>query len=73
VILQGQMAVKHILLIGALVCCASAIPHIEPVDRVISSLDSAEQKIKARIHDIFVDWKSKVEIVHVIPPRGLKL
>jgi hypothetical protein len=59
------MAFKHVLLICALVCCASAIPHFEPVDRAISALESAEEKFKSRVHDIFVNWKSKVEIVHL--------
>ncbi len=56
------MAVKHILLFGAIVCSASAIPHFESVDRAISALESAEETIKSRVHDIFVDWKSKVNI-----------
>ncbi len=59
------MAVKNVLLICALVCCVSAIPHFEPVDRAISALEAAEDKIKSRIHDIFLDWKSKVKIVHL--------
>jgi hypothetical protein len=54
------MAAKQFALICALICCASAIPHFEPVDRAISALESAEEKVKSRVHEIFVNWKSKV-------------
>ena len=64
------MLAKHILLMGALVCCVSAIPHFEPVDRAISALESAEEKIKSRVHDIFVTWKQKVKFVHLLMFAG---
>jgi hypothetical protein len=61
-----EAMMKQVLLVVALAAVASAIPHIAPIEQSIeAAIESVEEKIKSRVHEVFMDWKSKVGFVHI--------
>lgn len=51
---------KQVLLVLSFAAVASAIPHIASLEESIIALESAGEKLKSRVHDVFVEWKAKV-------------